>query len=57
MYEYYVAADTGYNFCGYKTQPADPETSEQFKSLNMDDNYTVNPMYINHKRYQRAYKS
>lgn len=39
-----IAADTGYNFCGYKTQPADPETSEQFKSLNMDDNYTVKPM-------------
>ena len=39
-----IASDAGYNFCGYKTQPADPETSEQFKSLNMDDNYTVKPM-------------
>lgn len=37
------AADNGYNFCGYKTQPADPETSNQFKSLGIKDNFTVKP--------------
>lgn len=38
-----MASDDGYNFCGYKTQPADPETSQQFKSLGIKDDYTVKP--------------
>ncbi|AIT09218.1 hypothetical protein LO80_04005 [Candidatus Francisella endociliophora] len=38
-----VAADEGYTFCGYKTQAADPETSQQFKFREMTDNYTIKP--------------
>lgn len=38
------ASDTDkYNFCGYKQVITDPEKSQQFKDLKMDDNFVVKP--------------
>lgn len=38
------ASDTDkYNFCGYKQVITDPEKSQQFKDLKLDDNYVIKP--------------